>query len=153
MLKINVGYDFKDDCIISIDYYFRQHKKKDWFNREDVKRIIKGIDNTIAVKDEYMESPVFGGMAVERLSTGCKAVILMAVMDNINIYATRCGNNCIPYILEVSKTKDVEITLHHCMRFPEDGWEALIIETGKIVRSREEFVDEYYKVSSTFKYL
>lgn len=152
MLKINVDYSFKENCIIGIDT-FLLNKKKDWFNRDDVKRIIKGIDNTIAVKDEYLESPVFGGMSQERLSTGCKAVILMAVMDNINIYATRCGDNCVPYILEVAKTKDVEITLHHCMVFPREGWEALILDTGKIVHSRKEFVHEYYKVSSTFKYL
>lgn len=152
MLKINVGFDFKEDCITTIDGYFFQYKKKDWFNTEIVKKIIKGIDNTIAVKDEYLESPVFGGMSPERLSTGCKAVILMAMTD-AHIYATRCGDNCVPYILEVAKIKDVEITLHHCMRFPEDGWEALIIETGKIVRSRKEFVHEYYKISSTFKYL
>ena len=152
MLKINVGFDFKDDCVISIDYYFKQYKTKEWFNTDIVKKIIKGIDNTIAVKDEYLESPIFGGMSPERLSTGCKAVILMAMTD-MHIYATRCGDNCVPYILEVAKTKDVEITLHHCMRFPKDGWEALIIETGKIVHSRKEFVNEYYKISSTFKYL
>lgn len=149
MLKINVGFDFKPDCVTDINMEFRLQKQKEWFNTDIVKKIIKGIDNTIAVKDEYLESPIFGGMSPERLSTGCKAVILMA-MTNAHIYATRCGNNCVPYILEVAKTKDVEITLHHCMDFPEDGWEALIIETGKVVKSEKEFIDEYYKISSTF---
>ena len=32
----------------------REMKEKEWFNRADVKRIIKEIDNTTAVKDEYM---------------------------------------------------------------------------------------------------
>ena len=72
MLKIHICEDFPDDCITSIDGYFRRHKKKDWFNRQDVKDIIWGIDKTKAIKDEYMESPVYGAMAPERLSTGCQ---------------------------------------------------------------------------------
>ena len=75
MLYIYAGNGFKEDCIKNVNGYFNLNKKKEWFNREDVKRIIKGIDNTIAVKDEYLESPIFGGMSPERLSCGCKAVI------------------------------------------------------------------------------
>ena len=72
-------------CIVQVTSYFNLFKKKEWFNRESVKRIIYNIDKTVAVKDEYLESPVFGGMAPERLSTGCKAVILMEVLDQANI--------------------------------------------------------------------
>ena len=147
MLYIHVGSDYKDGCIRNVNGYFNRNKKKEWFNREDVKRIIKGIDNTIAVKDEYMESPIFGGMAPERLSGGCKAVILMSVLDNPHIYATKCGDNCVPYIIEVSRNKDVTITLHHCMIFPEDGFDAYIIETGKLIHTRKEFIDEFYKIN------
>lgn len=151
MLKINIDFDFEKECITDVDSYFNVEKEKDWFNREDVKKIILGIDKTIAVKDEYMESPIFGAIPPDRLSSGCKAVILMLMCDDINVYATRCGNNCVPYILEVAKTKDVEITLHHCMEFPEDGWEALVVDTGVIVRSQEEFEDEYDKVYDSVK--
>ena len=66
MLKIWVD-GFKDGCIKDPNSYFNLHKKKDWFNRQDIKEVIKEIDNTIAVKDEYLESPIFGGMAPERL--------------------------------------------------------------------------------------
>lgn len=57
-----------DNLIKEVNGYFNSHKKRDWFNSELVKKIIKDIDNTVAVKDEYMESPIFGGMSPDRLS-------------------------------------------------------------------------------------
>lgn len=142
MLYIYVTGD-PEGCIFNVESYFRLKKKKDWFNREDVKKVIYDIDSTIAVKDEYLESPVFGGMAPERLSTGCKAVILMLVTDEM-IYATKCGDNCIPSILEIAETKDIRICLHHCMPFPLE-FHAIMADSGKEVHVWEEFVDEYYK--------
>lgn len=75
MLYIHVG-QVERECIRTIGPYFNQNKSKDWFNRDDVKKIIKNIDLSISVKDEYIESPVFGGMSPTKLSTGCKAVII-----------------------------------------------------------------------------
>ena len=66
MLKVWVK-GFRDDCIKAPGLYFNRVKKKEWFNRSDIKQIIKEIDNTIAVKDEYLESPVYGGMSPEIL--------------------------------------------------------------------------------------
>jgi len=82
------------------------------------------------------------------LSTGCKAVILMESLDNVNIYATKCGDNCVPDILEIASRKDVIITLHHPMKFPKDGFVAKMIETGNIIHTQKEFVHEYYKISN-----
>lgn len=144
MLKINV-LDFKENCIRNVTGFFSIYKKKEWFNDKNVKQIIKDIDDTIAVKDEYLESPVFGGMSPDRLSCGCKAVILMQVLDHSNVYATKCGDNCVEHILRIAKQKDLEITLHHVMKFPEK-FEAYMIDSDKYVHSMEEFVDEYYRI-------
>ena len=148
MLKIYVTSDFPERTIINVNGYFNLNKEKDWFNNPIVKRIIKDIDNTDAIKDEYLESPVLGAISPDRLSGGCKAVILMQVLDNAIIYGTKCGDNCVQAILDVAKNKDVEMLLHHCMKFPKSGFEAMIMESGKIVHTRKEFVDEYYTVNS-----
>ena len=50
-------------------------------------------------------------------------------------------------ILEIAKRKDITITLHHPMDFPEEGFEAYIVETDKWVHSGKEFILEYYKVN------
>ena len=146
MLYIHVG-GFELGCIKNVTGYFNLNKKKEWFNRPSVKRIIKRIDKTVAVKDEYLESPVFGGMSPEKLSCGCKAVILLEVLEgNPNVYATKCGDNCVEDILEIAKSKDITITLHHLMMFPEQ-FEAVIVETGRHIRSRKEFLDEWLKIT------
>ena len=144
MLKIWVR-GFRDDCIINPNGYFNSHKNRDWFNRSDVKEVIKEIDNSIAVKDEYIESPVYGGMAPERLSSGCKSVILLYINPLCNVYASRCGDNCVPAILRLAEKTDVVITLHHIMKFPKE-FKAMMMDTGVVVNSREEFLREYGKI-------
>lgn len=133
-----------DNLIKSVSNYFDSHKTRDWFNNDLVKKIIKDIDNTIAVKDEYMESPIFGGMSPDRLSGGCKAVILMYV-QNRPIYGTKCGDNCSKSILEVAKVKDVTIYLKHCLLGWGNDFEITFLDTEKIVHNEQEFVTEFYK--------
>ena len=133
-----------DNLLKSVNGFFNSHKKRDWFNDDLVKKIIKDIDNTIAVKDEYLESPVFGGMAPERLSGGCKAVILMYVQDR-PVYGTKCRDNCFKSILDVAKVKDITIYLKHCLTGWGDNFEITFVETGKVVTTKKDFVLEYYK--------
>jgi hypothetical protein len=143
MLKLRFG-EFTDDCIVNVRGYFMTHRKNDWLNRPYVKKIIKDIDKSDAIKDEYIESPVLGAIPSLMLSDGCKAVILMEVLDEPHIYGSRCGDNCVPDILEIAERKDVTLTLHHCMKFPEN-FEAYLIESDKYVHSWKEYVYEYYK--------
>lgn len=151
MLYIHVEDKNTPKYIYGVDAYFNRKKKKEWFNDPFIKEVIKGIDNTIAVKDEYLESPIFGGMSPDRLSQGCKAVILMAKMNEI-IYATKCGDNCAQYILEIAKHKDVHIMLHHCLDFAYETngkdikFEAKFVDSGKVTHTFYEYVDEYYRV-------
>lgn len=146
MLSILFG-DFAEDCIRNVTGYFNTMKQKDWVNDSFVKSVIKEIDSSDAIRDEYIESPVFGAMSPDRLSCGCKAVILLKVLDNPNVYASKCGDNCSCKILELAKVKDITITLHHCMKFPYD-FEAYLPELGKYIHSRKEYIDEFYTFRS-----
>lgn len=144
MLNIILG-EFPEDCILNPDLYFSVYKKPDWFNREDVKNIIKTIDNVDAIKDEYMVSPIFGAISPDRLSTGCKNLILLYTNPQNIIYASRAGDNCAPFIVELAKKEDITIVLHHLMEFPED-MTAFIVDTNKRVSNFDEFIDEYIKI-------
>lgn len=66
-----------------------------------------------------------------------------------NVYASRCGNNCVPSILRLAEDKDVIITLHHIMRMPKDI-KAEFLDTGRVVSSREEYLEEYGKITGRF---
>lgn len=149
MLTIYSAQEFRDDCLIEVKDYFDLERRhwNEWLNQEKVKEIIKDIDNTIAVKDSYLESPVFGAMSPDRLSTGCKGVILLQVLDDINLYATRCGDNCVPQILRIAQEKDIRITLHHYMKFPEEfPCKVVMAESGKVIKGMEEFEREFYRI-------
>lgn len=144
MLKIWVD-GFRDDCIKNPNGYFDLYKKKEWFNNKYAKKYIKEIDDSVHVKDEYIESPVYGGISPRDLSSGCKCLIMLAVLDDCNIYASRMGNNCAKFIVELAEEKDITITLHHAMSFP-DSIHAIMMDTGVVVNSRKEFVEEYARI-------
>lgn len=144
MLKIWVG-DFKTDCFTDMKMTFLENKKAEWFEDENVIRFIKEIDRADVIKGEILVSRAGNYFMSDKLSSGCKAVILMYKTD-LHLYATRCGDNCVPFILEIAERKDVIVTLHHCMDFPKDGWRALMLDSGKEVTSAREFVDEYYRL-------
>ncbi len=144
MLKIKLG-DFTDDCIIDVDAYFNLFKQPIWFTDPFVRLVIKEIDKSEVISDEYIKSPVFGGISPERLSSGTKALILMKMASQFTVYATRCGDNCLPFILQLAEEQDVTILLHHCPKFA-DNVHAFFVDTGKEVFSDHEFVEEYYKI-------
>lgn len=144
MLYIRVG-DFTKECITDVKFNFKRYKKKEWFNDSFVRKVIKEIDKSEVIKDEYIESPVFGGISPESLSSGSKALIMMKMVPERVVYATRCGDNCAPLILELAEEQDVTILLHHCMGFP-DKMHAIVVDTNREVFSYDEFIEEYYKI-------
>ena len=49
----------------------------------------------------------------------CKSLILLYVNPLCNVYASRCGDNCAKYILDLTDETDVIITSYLAMDFPE----------------------------------
>lgn len=145
MLLIKLG-PIERECLTTVNEYFHIKKKKEWFNRPSVKQIIKEIDDTDAIKDEYLESPILGAISPDSLSTGCKAVILMDVLEKPYIFGTKCGDNCVNSILRIAQNKDVTLKLHHCMKFPESGFELKFLDSGKVVTTDREFAREFYRI-------
>lgn len=116
--------------ILHVDQTFDINVQNDWLNTDFAKRAIKGIDNTDHIKDGYLESPFWGSMSPQKLSTGCKNVLLMKFYPKKAVfYGTKCGDNCLPYVLEIAKEKDLEIHFQHLMKFPEDEYfDAYVVE-------------------------
>lgn len=144
MLYVSVG-DYTEDCIRRTSAFFDFNKKPEWFEDEFVRHTIRTIDRSEVIMGECIVSPVLGAIAPERLSSGCKGVILLRMLPERSIYATRCGDNCFPLIQELSKMQDVKILLHNCPKMPVDI-EATFVESGKEVHNRREFVEEYYRL-------
>ena len=89
-----------------------------------------------------MENPIFGAVNCTVLSTGCKNTILAYKTDKI-IPATHMGDNCAPLLVEISKQKELVITLEYLMDFSGIAdFKAEIMNTNKIVSSVQDYVLE-----------
>lgn len=141
MLKIWLG-PFQDNCIKNPGRYFDMNKERDWFNKHEIRKIIKEIDGVDVIQDEFLISPILGGMSPMYLSHGCKTLILLYINPLCNVYASRCGDNCAGFITDLSEKTDVVITLHHPMVFPKD-FSGMILDNGKTFNTREGYLDAY----------
>lgn len=147
MLYVRLG-DFTEDCITNVKKFFDFYKQKDWFANPFVREVIRGVDKSEIIEGEYIESPVFGGMSPDRLSSGAKALSLMKMCPEYVIYATRCGDNCIPYLIELAMDRDVTVLLHHCPAFPKEfpeGFSVSFVESGVTVTNGEDFTEEFFR--------
>ena len=63
-------------------------------------------------------------------------------LPDSNVYASRCGDNCAKYIVELSRQRDVTITLHHAMLFNID-FEGMIMNTGQEFNTYKGYVNAF----------
>ena len=91
-----------------------------------------------------IDSPYLGSISVKDLSGGVKTLILMKFDESGKIFnASACGDNCAHWICDIAKSRDLTINLHHIMDFSGCAdFEAIIVNTGKHVKSYEEYLDE-----------
>lgn len=124
--------------------HFNDEFEREWFEDSYVQRIIKEIDDTEVVEGFNLYNQFLGGIPPEYLSSGCKGLILIH-KENVKINGDRLGDNCIPILMELAATKDVDITLRHIPEFPRDV-QMYIINTDKMIKSYKEFIEEYVEV-------
>lgn len=140
MLYIHFGS--LPEQISNPSHYFNNHLNPSWFDDPFVKRICLEIDGTTVHSAYQMENPIFGPVNCSILSMGCKNTILAYMTDRV-IPATFMGDNCAPLVFEISKHKDLTITLEYIMKFDKcDDFEAHIINIGKTVHSYREYILE-----------
>lgn len=124
------------------DIFFNNHMRPEWFEDPFVKHICLAVDGTTVHSAYQMENPTFGPINCRILSMSCKNTILAYKTDKI-IPATFMGNNCAPLVFEISKHKDLTITLEYLMDFGNcENFEAYIMNTDKIIHSYRDYVLE-----------
>ena len=76
--------------------------------------IMKSIDGISNRKGDYIET-VFGSTSMDKLSTGCKAVLLAYYYRNnkdILVNIVECGDNAIEILFKLSKKYDIYVYTH-----------------------------------------
>jgi len=146
MLKIVFGEVEK--AVYHPPTYFDNQYEDEWITDPLTVAMIKDIDRSDVVGPHLIQSPVLGPISTKEISGGVKTLILMAFDKSGRIFnASACGDNCAKWIVKLGKKKDLTINLHHVMDFsavPE--FEALLLNTGVVVRSYEDYLEEALKI-------
>jgi hypothetical protein len=142
MLKIVFGD--VENAVYHPPTYFDNRYEDEWITETLTVKMIKDIDNAEVVGAHLIQSPVLGPISTKEISGGVKTLILMAFDKTGRIFnASACGDNCAKWIVEIGKKKDLTINLHHVMDFSEvSEFEALMLNTGAVVHSYEEYLAE-----------
>jgi hypothetical protein len=142
MLKILFGE--AAEAVYHPPTYFDNRYEDEWITDPPSVQMIKDVDQSEVVGAHLIQSPVLGSIPVKDISGGVKTLILMAFDQSGKIFnASACGDNCVKWIVKLGKEKDLTINLHHVMDFSSiSDFEALILNTGKVVHSYEEYLKE-----------
>lgn len=137
MLNIVFGRENCEEFNLDSRLTFRQNKKPEWFQDPFVKKFIKAVDGSEVLFDEALKDRWGHGISTEVISTGCKTLCCIYYLDGW-FYGSLMGDNCIPFLLEIARKKDVNIMLEHCMDIPDEDFEKNDIRVnGERVGSRE----------------
>lgn len=144
MLKVYMGE--LENEIYNPSMYFDNQYDDEWITDELSKEMIKDIDKSEVVSSRIIDSPVLGPITPKELSGGVKTLMLLAFDDSGKIFnGSACGDNCAKWILKIAETRDITITLHHGMRFGAGPFEIEILNNGKIVQNRSEWLENIYE--------
>lgn len=120
--------------------YFDNVYEDEWMEDELVKAMIQDVDQSSVISPHIIESPVLGAITPKDLSGGVKVLILMLKDDSFVYNLSNCGNNCAKWVLKIAEKKELVVYLQHMIRF-EGEFEIQIMNTGRIVRNRVEYVE------------
>lgn len=146
MLRIIFG-DVENSVYHPPTYFDNQYEDA-WITDPLAVAMIKDVDRSDVVGAHLIQSPVLGPISTKEISGGVKTLILMAFDNSGRIFnASACGDNCVKWIVEIGKKKDLTINLHHVMDFSSVAeFQAIMLNTGTTVHSYEEYLQETLKI-------
>lgn len=148
---LSIYFGSLENEIYNPDNFFNHAYIEDaWFEDTFTKDMIRDVDKSEVLFPGVIDSPVLGKIPAEKLSGGAKTLILINFYDKKDVVfnISACGDNCSRWLVDIGKRKDVTVTLHHVMRFPQnETFEIKILNTGKIVHDYAECIDEFTMLS------
>ena len=145
MLDVIFGRDFcREDYILDTRVYFRKHKKPEWFSDLFVQRFLKDIDKCEVLFEEALKDRWGHGISTEMLSTGSKTLCCIYYdKENKLFYGSAMGDNCVPYLMEISRKKDVRIFLEHYMDISTVYFKEGLVRKDGVVLGEYDYDDAY----------
>ena len=140
MLKI--GYGCPEDIYFYIDLEFDTLFTMEWLEDEMNQKILREVDH--CVFNGYRMQDLEDGytFAIDDISTGSKALMSVNEMDEIEIWGTAFGDNCLDLLLEMAQEKDITIYLQHLPDFNKKNFHAFSLVLGREYQDYGEFLSE-----------
>ncbi len=142
MLHIYFGEYKGKNYIYDPDVFFNNQAERKWLLDDLSKKMIRDVDKSEVISENLIQSSRLGPIPPQWLSGGVKTLILIDHDDKHVFNASACGPNCARWLLEIGKKKDVLVRLGYLMDFGREPFEILIQNTGKIVKSMPELLNE-----------
>ena len=145
---LNIIFGDAENAIYHPPTYFDNTYLDEWITDPFTVQMVRDVDQSEVISARAIDSPFLGSISVKELSGGVKTLILMKFDESGKIFnASACGDNCAGWINEIGKSKDLTINLHHIMNFSScDDFRATILNTGKTVKSYDEYLDEALQI-------
>lgn len=145
---LNIVFGDIENSIYHPPTYFDNQYEDEWITDPLSVEMIKDIDKSKVISAHLIESPVLGPISTKEISGGVKTLILMAFDKSGRIFnASSCGDNCAKWIVTIGNRKNLTINLHHVLDFSSAGdFDALMINTGKLVHGYCEYLDEALRI-------
>lgn len=141
MLHIHFGSMANE--VYDPETYFKNQYEDAWITTDLSRAMIQDVDKSTVIDCRVIDSPVLGSITPRELSGGVKTLMLMAYDNAGYVFnGSACGDNCAKWILEIAKKKELTITLHHIMEFGDGPFEIEILNTGHIVNTGLDYVEE-----------
>ena len=140
----SVFHKYPDNEVLrKVDIYWQLCNKPGWVDNDLCRRIITDIDKSEVISDKIIDSPVFGSMSPATLSGGVLSLIIMYNTDVI-VDFTNCGDECVKWLLEIGKVKDVYTVCEYLPWFPDGEYEVYI--NGTLCHNRREVMLAYLPI-------
>ena len=142
MLEIFFGEYKGENYIPNPDIYFDNQHEDEWMEEMLTKQMVSDIDKSKVIGPHLIDSPFWGPIPPERLSGGVKTLIMIDHDYEHVFNASACGDNCAKWLLKICETEDRLVRLGYIMNFGDNKFTIKINNTGKIVHSMSELMDE-----------
>lgn len=131
------------------DYYFDEIFDKSYLLTDLARRFVYDIlEGGEVISEDCIRHPLFGTIPASKLPTGIKTVMIAIYDDEIMTNLTYCGNNCIPYLLEGARDKDIVVSCSRSLSLytddnPTYGHEIYVMNNDTIISDFDGYINTW----------
>ncbi len=139
---LRVWFGDRKNAIYNTSVFFKNRYENDWITDDFAKELIRDVDRSEVIDANTISSPVLGNISPLQLSGGVKAVILMKHYPGYTFNASKCGDNCAKWILQLGDEQNFTINLFHVMDFGDGDFDIRILNDKKLItHNMQEFLN------------